>query len=1355
MPKPFNPNNIESRKISYHRKPLISTYYYLLYLLNLVVLLILFFPQQILAAAITPDKQITVISKDSKEPLWKQRWDMAREQSNRKEFLKAIELYNAVLKEKPHIEEVKWELSKVLIAIKNYEQASVVLKSLIETDSDRLDYLISAGNIALFKQQYEQASLYFGQAYEQDPGGKQAHEALVGLIESLKAQQKIQMAIPLIEQLYQRGEITPELLLDLARYTKATGNLAKSNYYFLELVKKYRVTTSVLKESAYVVEMVGNIDEAALLWKRYIEDEPADIEFRQKYVNYLLEKKRFSDALPDLLVLLDNNINRENLLLVAGKIYLFTQGRPDKALGFFEQFRDEFPEGRDVSSDIANIQLIMANDLLSIVENDGVWRLWRDLAKITPDRIGIYRAMADLLENLNKEKELLEVLELITVHDPDDIDNLMKLSKLHLSRLEYSKCLDVLGLAQKKEDLPPSYYLLKASCEDGLGDDRARLKSFAIYLDSKPEDEKIREEAIRLAGDLGVIDTLEDIYSAYLQQSKAISENTLEMSFLYLEALMKMQLYSQADKELQRLVSNSNKKPDLLILLNIKRARLLLKQGFSFKAEQLLLQTASLQPLSAEALLALGRFYLDKEDVNAATIWLYHLEQNDYWLSNGKPLSNEQKSELFHQNLRLLELLGQKEEAINKASAYLASRAASKAINQADENILLFLAMNHYHLKNYDKGKRALDTYKKYINGSKQITAIDNLLRKADISADKDAQSKPQKSTNILKNISDSINESGLLIELQAYSLAKEYLTDLKEALPDSLRVKTLTAITDDALLAYDDAYSIYQALYLSYPNETFFLKKSQEIEYLQGNPQRIIDKNAVTINELLHKKDGGSDSARVMSSATTLLLARSLWTEDRWEDALKLYEKLFTRLNQNVEKGVDRLKKTSGFDSLQKTSLWGTYIAPDSDRDILNIVMQPSFFSRYLQERIAQQAAVFYEDYRWLQIIATEKEAKKALYAAEFYQAEQTYKELLDVTDKEDELSFPELATIYSRLGRYAKETELLEKIKEKKIHYPVLEEAAKKNTRQRQPQLSFDGTYKDELGRNGFKDITKKYTGIGLHIQPALFQEIGFDAARNEYGNSSSSTLLKSYYILGNYSKIFNDFFEADINFGVEDFDTDGKTFFLYDIGIRSYLEEHVGLYLSYKQYPVDDTIQSLAEGIYRQDVNAGLTLDYLPFIFLGFDFNLLNYSDNNDGKKFHLWSSYRIFGKRSNFDLTYHYEKFETSISNAETINSAEFLQESNVSYWSPGNYWKHLLTAEYRLELWPTGRYQSGTSYVSALYGVGYESENDLYQQLEVNFFLEIFPSILLKGTFAYDWSDNYDRQEAFASFVYRW
>ena len=92
---------------------------------------------------------------------------------------------------------------------------------------------------------------------------------------------------------------------------------------------------------------------------------------------------------------------------------------------------------------------------------------------------------------------------------------------------------------------------------------------------------------------------------------------------------------------------------------------------------------------------------------------------------------------------------------------------------------------------------------------------------------------------------------------------------------------------------------------------------------------------------------------------------------------------------------------------------------------------------------------------------------------------------------------------------------------------------------------------------------------------------------------------------------------------------------------------------------------------------------------------------------------------------------------------------------LSYWSPGSYWKHLLSAEYKLELWQTGRLQSGTSYFSGRYGLGYEKGDNLLQELELNFLLEINMIFLLKGTFDSEWSSDYDRLEGIVSLSYRW
>ena len=225
-------------------------------------------------------------------------------------------------------------------------------------------------------------------------------QALEGLIQALVNQDKMKVAIPLMEQLYQSGGESPNLLLNLAQSLSKAGELKKSSYYYQELINKYRVSHEVIHQAASIYEQLEEIDAAAVLWDRYLNEAPESLYLRQKLAEYYLTREKYQEALPHLIILLDHNVNREEYLLQTGKIYLLTLGRADKALGYYESYANEFPQGENVSSEIENIRLILANNLLSIVENDGVWMLWTDLAKITPDRVGIYRAMADVLEGL-------------------------------------------------------------------------------------------------------------------------------------------------------------------------------------------------------------------------------------------------------------------------------------------------------------------------------------------------------------------------------------------------------------------------------------------------------------------------------------------------------------------------------------------------------------------------------------------------------------------------------------------------------------------------------------------------------------------------------------------------------------------------------------------------------------------------------------------------------------------------------------------------------------------------------------------------------------------------------------------
>ncbi|MFW2369129.1 MAG: hypothetical protein ACN4GW_22155, partial [Desulforhopalus sp.] len=485
------------------------------------------------------------------------------------------------------------------------------------------------------------------------------------------------------------------------------------------------------------------------------------------------------------------------------------------------------------------------------------------------------------------------------------------------------------------------------------------------------------------------------------------------------------------------------------------------------------------------------------------------------------------------------------------------------------------------------------------------------------------------------------------------------------------------------------------------------------------------------------------------------LMWARALWSEDKWEESLDVYGLLDTELQRDIDRLVDQLQSHP-----QLRNQASEYIAESGnsnmgDAEFIDLLMSTDFVVANMGSEINKISAGYYNDYRWSKIVNKERTAKSSLKAREFYQAEVDYQELFQEDDELTEPNYPDLATVYGRLGRHKEESKLLETIQERSILSPDLARATEKSIRRQQPFLSLDGMYKREEGRDGYKNITQKYLGVGLEIKPTLSQEIGVRAGRSEYGNSFSSTLAKSNYLLGNYAIQFGDNTEGSVKLGFEDFETDGDSFVIYDVALKSSLEQRVELYGAIKQGPVDDTIGSLENNIYRKDVQFGFNLDYLFGLFLGFDLSFHDYNDSNEGERYYLWGAYRWFGDRSSADLTYSYLKLQNEIDNIFAEEAGFGDEGEGLSYWSPGDYWKHRLAALYKFELWPTGRLQSGTSSFSAMYAIGYEKEDVLVHEFEANILLEIGQPFLVKGTFSTLNSDDYDNLKGYISLIYRW
>lgn len=486
------------------------------FLFSVVILFLtpIFLPH---AAPLTTEKTITIVNQEeTQDPLWKQRWDEARALAQQQKFPESIAKYLEVLEAKPLIEEVKWELSRIYLSVREYEKALAILAGLIESAPETMEYLVSGGEVALEMGKADLAAKYFGRALALDPGGPLSETALLGMISALSGQDRRALAIPLMEQLYQRGVLSPELITELARYYAEQEDFERSGHYYQELVEKYRLKPEIRIEAAHIFERANAAGAAATQRELYLSNQPDDTGQRVLLADYYYDTRQYSKALPHMLQLLDKDIRREHYLLAVANTYLYGLGRTDRALHYFQNYREEFPQGRDVSDEITTLQLILANDLLAIVENDGVWMLWRDLARVTPDRVGIYRAMADMLEELGKEREkdLLEILRIIHIHEPEDFNIVEKISLLLTKNKLYDECLKFLDGARENSSTKAQYYLFRAQCEAGLAMDLQRLESYSKYLDIRPKDLSVRRDAIELSGQLGLVEKMRKVYNS-------------------------------------------------------------------------------------------------------------------------------------------------------------------------------------------------------------------------------------------------------------------------------------------------------------------------------------------------------------------------------------------------------------------------------------------------------------------------------------------------------------------------------------------------------------------------------------------------------------------------------------------------------------------------------------------------------------------------------------------------------------------------------------------------------------------------------------------------------------------------
>ncbi len=575
---------------------------------------------------IAPEKNVSVVGADWKAPPWKLLWDKARNYIKNEKYSQAVSVYAELFKQKPTIEQANWEYCKALLKTSDFRAAAKIATVLLEKNPQKIEYLLAGGQAEAQGENWEAAARYYSRVLEKDPHGELSDTALEGLVDSLRSMGKKEVALPLLERLSARQPDNLRLFQEIAIDADNIGQKEKSRYYFMKLLERRSVDDRILFQAIKVFDIPGREKESSILWEKYLKRHPEYLQFRYKLVDYYLGNGGHEAALEHLAYLADHLENNDSFLLKAGTVNLFKLGRPDKALAFFERYFQKHPNDHEIKQHIADIQHILANDFLSIVENDGARFLWRDLAKVTPNREAIYLQMADLLEGKGLTREFLDVLSIIYENHPDDETISMRLAQKYYDIQQYEIALQYLESQAKKPNKTKSYYLLRAHIETALMRDFDVLASFEAVLRQDSGDAEVRKAAIELAGSFGNVTKLKALFTGGLKNDKHHPDKRVFLA--YLDQLARNYLFHEYEQVVDRYRSSYYHDKKTLDEIDLRLANAFRREGRTRKAEQLLRQLLIGKGSVNEVLYVLVDSALSDKNLTAAKAWSGALDKN-------------------------------------------------------------------------------------------------------------------------------------------------------------------------------------------------------------------------------------------------------------------------------------------------------------------------------------------------------------------------------------------------------------------------------------------------------------------------------------------------------------------------------------------------------------------------------------------------------------------------------------------------------------------------------------------------------------------------------------------------------
>lgn len=1363
-----------------------------------------------------PEQKIVIESENI--PPWKALWDEARQSAIRGDFDKAQRQYQALLVLKSNLEEARWELARILMYRKQWQDAAQLLELLLESVPDSAAYHNALGKVMLEMEQYERAVGLFQKVYEKN---KSDRTALAGLVEGLIKLERKTEALPFLEQLAWQDPTNRGIRRYLASLLFETGHYEKARAHFTILARNEDVGLDVLRQTAKTYEILGMGQEAATYWERVQGRDPGDTAAHEFLARYYTENGQWDRALHHLEKILVSEPGNLEIYFRLGQTAQKT-GKNDLALSYYRKFLEEHPEDKRVLQSVANLteapgetvkaerkktgatlpassaeskqqtdlpaatgkllaagsyqkllQLyreliktrnrdqglpaLLARDLAVIREKRGLDAMIEFLAEAAENDLAIYRGLAENFRETAHEDEMLAVLNIIHQKDPADNFTTQELAILYLNRGDLVQSHKYFEELRDEDCWNIRCLEARASFAERFSLPAHSLRDYESLLELQPDRSELRLKSVRLAAQLGLIDKA--LFHAGYLQNVAGSYGDNELKILLADTYRISGYETRAINRYQSIIDQTGGMDES----DIQQVRIrswfgmvaaYKKLELPYEAEQILRSALVEEKNRLPYLAALFHLYLETGRIAESDVWLQAIRST---LDETVRENDKSTDRVWLMNFFEAESYAAAGE--HDLALELYRQAESMAPEEQHQYPLPFLGpeLRDIRLRILSKTVTSLLHTGDYGKAESMLLALK-----------KDHDPKPEALVLLEK----------VYLEWEKRAQAEKTSREIREFGASDLGRELILAglyrqygnIGGQAELAEKAVDRETQSLAAKYLLADALLKQKKYQagrillqEYLKEYPENtwFLSKQAEVLARLGNFEEAVAATDMILSENPSridivLLRSRVLWEMNRWKDSVAQYESVLEpAVEELLEQKITDLELAVGHAPARNPWWQALTFSKEAPVRITEVLMPPKQAVRISDEDL-QVNGIAAEYYA---LYRWQERLVMELSVRRSVMRREYYhaaNRLEQLIDKfgSNDFLLYDLAGLYSKLERLGDEAIVYRKIAEHNTDFPGLKEAVQRNSLKRRPQAALAYQVKEEDGWDGYKAIRQETVKGNWKYYQSTNQQWNFEIARNFYESTNDAQSINSWRTMVSYGHKLSHSLDLSFGGGVERIDKIYDDTPLFFGSVTGKIADEMRAVFSIRQDVVTDTIASLKRNIKQRDYKIEVMFDLFPRLLLGGYFDFVNFSDSNWTNNYTFWASYILLPEPTLIKINYNYDLHDSREGKKPGPPLEDGFGFTDHPYWSPVDYWVTRFSVNLKHQLSNDALARGVPSYYTVEYSLGYDSDDNDLHELKGSFNFEIAENYTISASFNYYDLGVYQQEELKLSVMYR-